>query len=57
MEGRNEANRDNAKNLLLLGILTDEQIAQATGLNLEEVLALKKETKKLPLRGHGLQPQ
>ena len=45
-KGRDEAIRDNARNLLLLGILTDEQIAQATGLSLEEILALKKETKK-----------
>ena len=45
-KGRDEAIRDNARNLLFLGILTDEQIAQATGLSLEEILALKKETKK-----------
>ena len=45
-EGRKEANQDNARNLLLLGILTDEQIAQATGLKMEEIRALKKETKK-----------
>jgi predicted transposase/invertase (TIGR01784 family) len=45
-EGRKEANQDSARNLLLLGILTDEQIAQATGLKLEEILSLKKETKK-----------
>jgi hypothetical protein len=45
-KGRFEANRENAKNLLLLGLLTDEQIAQATGLTLEEILKLKQETKK-----------
>ena len=41
-EGRNRAMRENAKNLLLLGILTDEQIAWATQLRLEEVQKLKK---------------
>jgi hypothetical protein len=46
LKGRNEANRENARNLILLGILKDEQIAQATGLNLEEILKLKKEMEK-----------
>ena len=42
-KGRTEANRENARNLLLLGILTDEQIARATGLKLGELLELKRE--------------
>jgi hypothetical protein len=46
LKGRSEANRENARNLILLGILKDEQIAQATGLNLEEILKLKKEMEK-----------
>ncbi|OAD23644.1 hypothetical protein THIOM_000519 [Candidatus Thiomargarita nelsonii] len=40
-EGREEAREESARNLLSLGVLTEEQIAQATGLTLERVKALK----------------
>ena len=42
-EGTQQANRNNARNLLLMNILNAEQIAQAVSLPLEEVLALQKE--------------
>ena len=35
----------NAKNFLLMNIVSPEQIAQGTGLPLEQVLALKEEVK------------
>ena len=35
--------RENARNFLRMDVLTSEQIAQGTGLPLEEVLALKEE--------------
>ena len=41
--GTQQANRKNARNLLLMNILSAEQIAQAVSLSLEEVLALQKE--------------
>ncbi|MBK1674717.1 hypothetical protein CKO35_15745 [Ectothiorhodospira shaposhnikovii] len=40
-EGRQEGQRLAAINLLKLGLLTDEQIAQTTGLPLTEVIALR----------------
>ena len=40
-EGRQEAARDTAINLLKLGVLPDEQIAQVTGLPLDKVKALR----------------
>ncbi|EHQ53411.1 hypothetical protein ECTPHS_12069 [Ectothiorhodospira sp. PHS-1] len=40
-EGRLEGQRLAAMNLLKLGLLTDEQIAQSTGLSLTEVIALR----------------
>ncbi|WPL23735.1 hypothetical protein [Thiorhodovibrio frisius] len=39
-EGREESSRETAHNLIRLGILTDVQIAQATGLPLQQVQAL-----------------
>ncbi|WP_412851384.1 Rpn family recombination-promoting nuclease/putative transposase [Ectothiorhodospira shaposhnikovii] len=40
-EGRQENARETAINLLKLGVLTDEQVAQSTGLSLAEVKALQ----------------
>ena len=40
-EGRHENARETAINLLKLGALTEEQIAQTTGLSLDEVKALQ----------------
>ena len=40
-EGAHDASLQNARNLLAMNILTPEQISQATGLSLEEVLSLK----------------
>ena len=40
-EGKNEKALETARNLLLMNILTPEQIAQATGLKLNEVLNIK----------------
>jgi hypothetical protein len=40
-EGREEAIRENARNLIRLGILTDEQIAQVTGLSVRDVVEMK----------------
>ncbi len=42
-EGAKEKAVDNARNFLKMNVLTAEQIAQGTGLSLEEVLALKDE--------------
>ena len=46
-EGREEGARENAianaKNLLLMNLLTPKQISQAVSLPLDEVLALKEE--------------
>jgi predicted transposase/invertase (TIGR01784 family) len=39
-EGREEASRNTAQNLIGLGVLTDVQIAQATGLTVAQVEAL-----------------
>jgi predicted transposase YdaD len=39
--GIQKGKQETAKNLLLLEILTDEQIADATGLDLEEIRDLK----------------
>jgi len=41
MEGREEASRETARNLLKLGVLSDQQIVQVTGLSLAEVAALR----------------
>ena len=41
--GSQKAARENARNFLRMDVLTPEQIAQGTGLPLEEVLALKEE--------------
>ena len=41
-EGRREMAEEAAINLLIMGILTPEQIAQAEGLPLERVLEFKK---------------
>ena len=40
-KGREEAREESARNLLSFGVLTEEQIAQATGLTLEKVKFLK----------------
>jgi predicted transposase/invertase (TIGR01784 family) len=40
-EGREEASRNTAQNLIGLGVLTDVQIAQATGLTVAQVEALR----------------
>jgi len=42
-EGIEEARRETARNLLLLNLLTEEQIAQVTNLSIEEVRRLKQE--------------
>jgi len=42
-EGREESKKETARNLLLLGILTEKQIAQATELPIEEVRQLRNE--------------
>ncbi|MFW2133940.1 hypothetical protein [Ectothiorhodospira haloalkaliphila] len=42
-EGRQENARETAINLLALGLLDDDQIAQTTGLSLDEVKALRSE--------------
>jgi flagellar biosynthesis/type III secretory pathway protein FliH len=42
-EGIEEARRETARNLLLLNLLTEKQIAQVTNLNLEEVRRFKQE--------------
>ncbi len=44
-EGRLEAKQATARNLIKLGVLTDEQIAEATGLTTAEVQALRGEDK------------
>ena len=41
-ESREESLRETARNLIKLGLLTDEQIAQATSLPLDQVRALSK---------------
>jgi predicted transposase/invertase (TIGR01784 family) len=45
MEGRQEAKRETARNLISMNILTDAQIAQASGLTEAEVKALRAEIK------------
>ena len=45
-EGEEKAKFDMAKNLLQMGILTTEQIIQASGLSLSQVNALKTEIEK-----------
>jgi len=42
-KGRKEARKETARNLLLLNVLTEEQIAQAANLSIEEVMQLKQE--------------
>lgn len=44
-EGQREAKEETARNLIKLGVLTDEQIAQATGLTVPDVRALCTEDK------------
>ena len=43
--GAQQNARENARNFLKMNLLSSEQIAQGTGLPLEEVLALKEELK------------
>ncbi|MFP4245209.1 MAG: transposase, partial [Ectothiorhodospira sp.] len=40
-EGRHEARQETARNLIRLGVLRDEQIAEATGLTESEIQALR----------------
>ena len=42
-QGAHENAVENARNLISMNLGTTEQIAQATGLSLEEVLAIKEE--------------
>ncbi len=42
-EGIQKNKKETARNLLLLGVLTDEQIAQATGIPIEDVRRLKED--------------
>ena len=46
--GREEGRKETARNLLLLGILTEEQIAQATELPIEEIRQLRNEISPSP---------
>ncbi len=41
--GREEGRKETARNLLLLNVLTEEQIAQAANLSIEEVRRFKQE--------------
>ena len=43
--GVEKARKETARNLLLLNVLTEEQIAQAANLSIEEVRQLKQEKK------------
>ncbi|MDR5865091.1 hypothetical protein QC758_19225 [Halomonas campisalis] len=43
--GTEKAKRDTARNLIKLGVLSDEQIAQATGLTMDDVEALREEAR------------
>ena len=45
-KGKKEGKKEMAKNLLLLGVLTEEQIADAAELNVEEIRRLKREAEK-----------
>ena len=45
MEGRVEAKRETALNLINMNVLTDAQIAQASGLTEADVIALRTEAK------------
>ena len=44
-QGVQQNARENARNFLKMNLLSSEQIAQGTGIPLEEVLALKEELK------------
>ncbi|MFW5636065.1 MAG: hypothetical protein ACOC3A_05360 [Thermodesulfobacteriota bacterium] len=46
-EGMEKGKKETAKNLLVLGVLTDEQIAQATGIPIEELRQLKEDIEGL----------
>ena len=47
-KGRKEKAEKTARNLISLGVLTDEQIAHATELSLEDIRRLKRETADSP---------
>ena len=47
-EGREEGRKETARNLLQLDVLTEEQIAQATELSIEEVRQLRSEISRSP---------
>ena len=42
-EGIKKGKNETARNLLLLGVLTEDQIAQATGIPIEDVRRLKED--------------
>ena len=50
-EGKREGKKEMAKNLLLLGVLTEEQIADAAELNVDEIRRLKREAEKASTGG------
>jgi predicted transposase/invertase (TIGR01784 family) len=43
LEGRQEANRETARNLIKLAVLSDQQIAEATGLTVVDVQRLRED--------------
>ena len=45
-KGEEKGQKNTARNLLSLGILTEEQIAQAAELNVDEIRRLKREAEK-----------
>ena len=50
-KGKKEGRKEMAKNLLLLGVLTEEQIADAAELNVDEIRRLKRESEKASTGG------
>ena len=49
--GIKKGRKETAKNLLLLGVLTEEQVAQATELSVDEIRRLKREAEKASTGG------
>ena len=49
--GIKKGKKEMAKNLLLLGVLTEEQIADAAELNVDEIRRLKREAEKASTGG------
>jgi hypothetical protein len=56
-KGIKKGKKETARNLLLLGVLTEEQIAQATGIPIEEVRRLKEDIERVGLESHEITPQ